>query len=480
MIAFADVTGDSFLLARRGAAATEAELVVFLGVYFMAEAADVLRAPHQTVVLPDLGAGCHLAECADIFTVRDAWAQMTAALPGQARDPAHLHELGRRPEGVRGRARRRGLHLGQRREGVPLGAVARATRCSSSPTSTSGATRPAAWAWPPDEPLVWNPRKAELGGLSQDALADAAVILWKGFCNVHTASTCARSRRRAPPTPDVRVIVHPECPRPGGGGGRRGRQHRVHHPPLRGAAGRRVGRDRHRLEPGQPAAAAAPGQADLLPQGGHLPVRDDEPHRPAEAHLVPRVAGRRRDGEPIAVDEEMAPLGPASRSTGCSPWRDDRAELVAAALAEDLGERGDITSTLLVLPAELQATARVGRARPGVLAGRAAGEEVLPPDRHRRASGSPRTARACAPGTVVAELSGPARAVLTAERTLLNLLCRLSGVATLTAAYVEACAPGGRARHAQDHARACARWRRPPSRPAAARTTGWACTTGCW
>ena len=64
VIAFADVTGDSFLLARRGAAATEAELIVFLGVYFMAEAADVLRAPHQTVVLPDLGAGCHLAAIA--------------------------------------------------------------------------------------------------------------------------------------------------------------------------------------------------------------------------------------------------------------------------------------------------------------------------------------------------------------------------------------------------------------------------------
>ena len=123
VIEFADVTGDSFLLARRGAAATEAELIVFLGVYFMAEAADVLKSPGQTVVLPDLGAGCHLAECADIFTVRDAWDQMTAALPGRARHPADLHELGRRPEGLRRRARRRRLHLRQRRAGLPLGAL---------------------------------------------------------------------------------------------------------------------------------------------------------------------------------------------------------------------------------------------------------------------------------------------------------------------------------------------------------------------
>ena len=81
VIRFADITGDSFLLARRGAEATQADLVVFLGVYFMAEAADILSQPHQRVILPDLGAGCHLAECADIFTVNDPWQQITAQFP---------------------------------------------------------------------------------------------------------------------------------------------------------------------------------------------------------------------------------------------------------------------------------------------------------------------------------------------------------------------------------------------------------------
>lgn len=114
-------------------------------------------------------------------------------------------------------------------------------------------------------------------------------------------------------------------------------------------------------------------------------------------------------------------------------------EVVAAALAEDLGDRGDITSELLV-PADAVATARVVARRPGVLAGRAAAEEVL---RQTGVAGAWRLddGARLEPGSVVCEITGPARAVLTAERTLLNLLCHLSGVATLTAAYAEAASP---------------------------------------
>lgn len=115
------------------------------------------------------------------------------------------------------------------------------------------------------------------------------------------------------------------------------------------------------------------------------------------------------------------------------------AELVAAALVEDLGDRGDITSDLLI-PADRRAAAKVVSRADGVLAGRAAGEEVLRQTgvegRWLLDDGAP-----LAPGSVVAEIEGPARAVLLAERTLLNLLCHLSGVATMTAAYVEAAAP---------------------------------------
>lgn len=111
--------------------------------------------------------------------------------------------------------------------------------------------------------------------------------------------------------------------------------------------------------------------------------------------------------------------------------------LVAEALAEDLGERGDITSELLI-PAGRRTTARVVSRGDGVLAGRAAAEEVL---RQTGVSGDWRAddGDRLAPGTVVVEIEGPARAVLTAERTLLNLLCHLSGIASLTAEYVAAC-----------------------------------------
>jgi nicotinate-nucleotide pyrophosphorylase (carboxylating) len=113
--------------------------------------------------------------------------------------------------------------------------------------------------------------------------------------------------------------------------------------------------------------------------------------------------------------------------------------IVALALAEDLGERGDVTSQLLV-PEDARAVARVVARREGVLAGRAAGEEVV------RQTGIAATwwhedGDVLEPGAVVAEVFGPARAVLSAERTLLNLLCHLSGVATLTAAYVAECVP---------------------------------------
>ena len=199
--------------ARRGAAATEAELIVFLGVYFMAEAADVLRAPHQTVVLPDLGAGCHLAECADIFTVRDAWDQMTATLPGRRVVPLTYMNSGADLKAF----------VGERGGAVcTSGNAERAFRWALSegdavfffPDEHLGRNTACRLGMAPDEPLVWDPRRAELGGLSEEALAGSQAILWKGFCNVHTGFNVRQIEAARADDPDVRVIVHPECPRP--------------------------------------------------------------------------------------------------------------------------------------------------------------------------------------------------------------------------------------------------------------------------
>ena len=213
VIAFADVTGDSYLLAQRGAAATEAELIVFLGVYFMAEAADVLKSPHQTVVLPDLGAGCHLAECADIYTVRDAWSQMTAAMPGKRVIPLTYMNSGADLKAFVGEHGGAVCTSGNAEKAFRW-ALSEGDAIFFFPDEHLGRNTACRLGMAPDDPRVWNPRKAELGGIAPDDLTDASVILWKGFCNVHTAFTTRQIEAAREADPSVRVIVHPECPRP--------------------------------------------------------------------------------------------------------------------------------------------------------------------------------------------------------------------------------------------------------------------------
>ena len=110
---WADARGDSFGLSRIAAGQSAAEFIVFCGVHFMAESADVLTGDHQQVLLPDLNAGCSMADMADIDQVEEAWDELA---PGDRRgraDPGHLHELVRRLEGLRGSPRGCRLHVVQ-------------------------------------------------------------------------------------------------------------------------------------------------------------------------------------------------------------------------------------------------------------------------------------------------------------------------------------------------------------------------------
>ena len=142
VIEFADVTGDSFKLARDAAARPDAEYIVFCGVHFMAESADILTGPEQQVILPDLAAGCSMADMARLTQVEMAWDALVAAGVADVRRPGHLHELQRRHQGVLRPQRRRRVHVEQRRgrPRVGLRAEAATRRSSSSPTSTSAAT----------------------------------------------------------------------------------------------------------------------------------------------------------------------------------------------------------------------------------------------------------------------------------------------------------------------------------------------------
>ena len=210
VIQFADVTGDSFKLAREAAARPTAEYVVFCGVHFMAESADVLTSPEQAVVLPDLAAGCSMADMAAIGQVEDAWDVLTDAGIADVTIPVTYMNSTAAIKAFTGR------HGG--------------TVCTS-----SNARRALEWAFEqgekvlflPDQHLGRNTAVLDLGlslddcvlydpyrpngGLTADELRDAKVILWKGHCSVHgrfTAETVAEVRERVP---GVTVLVHPEC-----------------------------------------------------------------------------------------------------------------------------------------------------------------------------------------------------------------------------------------------------------------------------
>jgi quinolinate synthase len=213
VMAFADITGDSYLLARRGSEATAAELLVFCGVYFMAEAADVLARPGQSVVLPDLGAGCHLAECADIFTVRDAWAQLTDALPGRRIVPLTYMNSGADLKAFVGEHGGAVCTSGNAERAFRW-AMERGDAAFFFPDEHLGRNTACRLGHAPGDPLVWDPRRADLGGLDPDALSRAEVILWRGFCNVHVRFGVRQIEEARAAHPGVRVIVHPECPRP--------------------------------------------------------------------------------------------------------------------------------------------------------------------------------------------------------------------------------------------------------------------------
>ncbi len=212
VIQFADVTGDSFKLARDAAARPEAEFIVFCGVHFMAESADILTAPTQHVVLPDLAAGCSMADMARLAQVEDCWDALSDA--GLAESVVPITYMNSSAD-IKAFCGRHG------------GAV-----CTSSNADVA-----LEWAFEqvpdakvlflPDQHLgrntavlklgmsladcvVWDPRQPG-GGVSPAALAKARMILWKGHCSVHGRFSVDVVDRLRARTPDIKILVHPEC-----------------------------------------------------------------------------------------------------------------------------------------------------------------------------------------------------------------------------------------------------------------------------
>jgi len=210
VIEFADVTGDSFKLAQQAAAQPQAEYIVFCGVHFMAESADILTAAHQQVVLPDLAAGCSMADMANIAQVEQCWRDLEAAGVADVTIPiTYMNSTaaikaftGRHGGSVctssnAGRSLTWAFEQGEKVLFLPDQHLGRNTAVRDLGLSL-------------DDCVVYNPNRPN-GGLTVEQMQQAKVLLWKGHCSVHGRFTaqCVDDVREL--VPGVNVIVHPEC-----------------------------------------------------------------------------------------------------------------------------------------------------------------------------------------------------------------------------------------------------------------------------
>ena len=208
VIRFADCTGDSFKLARQAAGRRDADYIVFCGVHFMAESADVLSAPHQQVILPDLAAGCSMADMAAADQLEVCWDELQALGAADVVPVTYINSAASIKAFC---GERRGVVCTSgNAEPTLRWAWARGRQILFLPDQHLG--RNTAWRMgvPLDEMVVWDPDLRN-GGVDPDALRNARMILWKGHCSVHTRFTVAQVEHVRRTHPGVRVIVHPEC-----------------------------------------------------------------------------------------------------------------------------------------------------------------------------------------------------------------------------------------------------------------------------
>ncbi|MBD3753962.1 MAG: quinolinate synthase NadA, partial [Micrococcales bacterium] len=219
VVRHADYVGDSFQLAGAAKARTDAEAIVFCGVHFMAETADLLSGPDQAVILPNLAAGCSMADMASIDEVEQAWEEL-ADVYGDLDTPDAEGLLPVIPvtymnssAAIKGFV---GRHHGivctsSNARTVLEWAFKRGRRVLFFPDQHLGRNTAKAMGVPLEQMPMWNPRKP-LGGNDDTTLDAARVILWHGFCSVHRRFSVAQIDKARAEHPGVRVIVHPECP----------------------------------------------------------------------------------------------------------------------------------------------------------------------------------------------------------------------------------------------------------------------------
>ena len=212
VIRFADFTGDSYKLCKMAAQA-QGSYIVFCGVHFMAESADILARPGQITILPDLNAGCSMADMAEITQVEDAWEQMVrlglTSDDGQGMTPITYMNSSAAIKAFCGE--RGGLVCtSSNSPGAFRWAYAKNPKLFFLPDQHLGRNTAYGLGIPLDEMVVWDPFLPQ-GGLTRDRLAKARVVLWKGHCSVHQRFLPEHVDKVRAKYPGIRVIVHPEC-----------------------------------------------------------------------------------------------------------------------------------------------------------------------------------------------------------------------------------------------------------------------------
>lgn len=209
VIKYADFQGDSYLLSQQAASQPEAEYIIFCGVHFMAETARILCSPHQRVILPNITAGCSMADMAPTGDVLDAWDDLEEVLGGGSIVPitymnstAEIKALCGRNGGI--------VCTSSSAPSAFEWAFERGERVLFLPDQHLGRNTGLKLGIDLDDMIVWSPFK-RLGGHTPERIKSAKVILWQGHCSVHTRFTARQIEAARQRYPDIKVIVHPEC-----------------------------------------------------------------------------------------------------------------------------------------------------------------------------------------------------------------------------------------------------------------------------
>ena len=210
VIQFADITGDSFKLAQAASVQSDAEFIFFCGVHFMAESADILTSPQQKVILPDLAAGCSMADMATASQVQECWKELERLGVANTTIPVTYMNSSAAIKSFTGE------HGGtictsSNAQKTMEWALSKGSKILFLPDQHLGRnTAVLSLGLSLDDCVLWNPWKP-MGGLTEDQIKNATVILWRGHCSVHGRFTRDSVNEVRARISGVNVIVHPEC-----------------------------------------------------------------------------------------------------------------------------------------------------------------------------------------------------------------------------------------------------------------------------